>query len=138
MSHFGFADGASRHTRNLAFTAWVFHHPSGQVVISRGICIGPASNNIVEYTAFVYLLSEAISLGVDSLVVFLDSQLVVLQLNNNYRVRDPFSLRLFLRVHLLQRSFQFLIFIHIPRDDNWMADSLANQAIDWHINHSIQ
>ena len=77
MSHFGFADGASRHTRNLASAAWVLHHPSDQLLVSRGVCIGPASNNIAEYTAVIHLLSEAISLGVDSLVVFLDSQLVV-------------------------------------------------------------
>ena len=116
----------------------MLHHPSGQLLVSRGVCIGPASNNIAEYTAVMYLLSEAISLGVDSLVVFLDSQLVVSQLNNTYRVRDPFLLRLFLTVRLLQISFQFLTFIHIPRAENWMADSLANQATDWHINHSIQ
>ena len=138
MSHFGFADGASRHTRNLASAAWVLHYPSGQLLVSRGVCIGPASNNIAEYTAVVYLLSEAISLGVDSLVVFLDSQLMVSQLNNTYRVRDPFLLRLFLRVRLLQWSFQFLTFIHIPRAENWFVDSLANQALDWHVNHSIQ
>ena len=86
MSHFGFADGASRHTRNLASVAWVLRYPSGQLLVSRGVCIGPASNNIAEYTAVIYLLSEAISLGVDSFVVFLDSQLVVSQLNNTYRV----------------------------------------------------
>ena len=138
MSHFGFANGAIRHTWNLAFAAWVLHYPSGQLLVSKGVCIGPASNNIADYTAVVYLLSEAISLGIDSLVVFLDSQLVVSQLNNTYRVRDPFLLRLFLRVRLLKRSFQFLTFIHIPRADNWFADSLANQALDWNINHPIQ
>ena len=73
MSHFGFADGASRHTRNLASTAWVLHYPSSQLLVSRGVCIGPASNNVAEYTVVVYLLPEAISLGVDSLIVFLDS-----------------------------------------------------------------
>ena len=77
MSHYGFADGASRHTQNLASAAWVLHHPSGQLLVSRGVCIGPASNNVAEYTEVFYLLSEAISVGVDSLVVFLDSQLVV-------------------------------------------------------------
>ena len=86
MSHYGFADGASRHTRNLASAAWVLHYPFGQLLVSRGVCIGPASNNIAEYIAVVYLLSEEISLGVDSLVVFLDSKLVVSQLNNTYRV----------------------------------------------------
>ena len=100
LSHFGFTDGASRHTQNLASAACVLHYPSGQLLVSRGVYIGPASNNIAEYTAVVHLLSEAISLGVDSLVVFLDSQLVVSRLNNTYRVRDPLLLRLFLRIRL--------------------------------------
>ena len=77
------------------------------------------------------------SLGIDSLVVFLDLQLVVSQLNNTYHVRDPFLHRLFLQVRLLQHSFHYITFIHIPHLDNWYADSLANQTIDWDINHSI-
>ena len=86
MSHFDFTDGDSRHTQNLASMAWVLHYPSNQLLVSRGVCIGPALKNVAEYNAVVYLLSEAISLGVDSLVVFLDSQLVVSQLNNTYQV----------------------------------------------------
>ena len=61
MSLFGFADGASRHTRNLDSAAWVLHYPSGQLLVSRGVCIGPASNNVAKYTAVINLLSEAIS-----------------------------------------------------------------------------
>ena len=94
--------------------AWVIHYPYSLLLASRGVCIGPASNNVEEDTAVVNLLSEEISLSVDSLVVYLDSQLVVSQLNNTYRVRDPFLHRLFFRVGLLQRSFKFLMFIHIP------------------------
>ena len=75
--YFGFADGASRHTRNLASAAWVLYYPTGQLMASRGVCIGPTSNNMVEYTVVINLLSEAISHGIDSLVVYLDSQLIV-------------------------------------------------------------
>ena len=105
MSHFGFADGASRHTRNLASAAWVLHYPSGRLLVSRGVCIGPASNNIAEYTAVIHLLLEAISLGVDSLVLYLNSLLVASYLNKTYRVRDASFHRFFFRVRLLQRSF---------------------------------
>lgn len=70
-------------------------------MVSRGVCISPASNNIAEYTAIINLLSEAISLDIDSLVVYLDSQLVVSQLNSIYLVRDPYLYRQFLRVRLL-------------------------------------
>ena len=115
MILFGFTDGASQHTRNLASTAWVIYYPSCQLLVSRGICIGLASNNVAEYTVVVNLLSEAISLGVGSLVVYLDSQLVVSQLNNISHVRDPYLYRLFLRVCLLQISFNYITYIHIPR-----------------------
>jgi len=60
------------------------------------------SNNITKYIAVIKFLSEAISLDIDSLVVYLDSQLVVSQGNNNYRVRDPYLYYQFMRVRLLQ------------------------------------
>jgi len=97
--YLGFADGASRHTRNLASTpAWVIYYPFGQLMVSRGVCIDPALNNIAEYIVILNFLLEAISLDIDSLVVCLDSQLVVSHLNNIYRVRDPYLYRQFLRV----------------------------------------
>ena len=65
LIYFGFADGASWHTQNLASAAWVIYYPSGQLMVSRGVCIGSVSNNITEYTAIVNLLSEAISYGID-------------------------------------------------------------------------
>jgi len=55
---------------------------------------------------------------------------VVSQLNNIYHVRDPYLYRQFLRVRLLQRSFIYITFIHIPRSENLFADSIANQALD--------
>lgn len=53
-------------------------------MVLGGVCIDPASNNIFEYTAIINLLSEVMSLDIDLLVVYLDSQLVVSQLNNFY------------------------------------------------------
>ena len=82
----GFADGASRHTCNLALAAWVIYSPSGQLVASRGACLGPASNNVVEYRAIIELLWDALSHGITQLEVHLDSQLVVSQLNRAYQV----------------------------------------------------
>ena len=72
LIYLGFADGASRHTRNLASMAWVIYYPSSQLIVLRGVCIGPTSNNISEYIVVINLLSEAISLSIDSLVVYLD------------------------------------------------------------------
>lgn len=53
--HLGFTNGASRCTRNLASMAWVIYHPSSQLMVSRGVCIGLASNNISKYTTIINL-----------------------------------------------------------------------------------
>jgi ribonuclease HI len=53
----------------------------------------PLTNNVVEYSTIIELLHNVISHGVQSLEVFLYSQLVVCQLNNMYWVRDPTLLR---------------------------------------------
>ena len=77
----GFVDGLSRHTCNLASAAWVIYSPSGQLVSSRGAFLGPATNNVAEYRAFIELLWDAFSRGITKLEFRLDSQLVVSQLN---------------------------------------------------------
>ena len=74
----GFADGASRHTLNLASAAWVIYEPFGQLLSFGSTCLGPSTNNIVEYSAIIELLLDAISHGIQHMVVRLDSQLAVL------------------------------------------------------------
>ena len=74
----GFADGAFRITRNLSSAAWVIYDPAGELVNLQGVCLGRTTNNIVEYSAILELLTKAVNLGIHELLVYLDSQLVVL------------------------------------------------------------
>jgi ribonuclease HI len=97
-----FTDGASRHTQNLASTAWVVYSPEGQLVSTSGVCLGPSTNNVVKYNVVIYILCDAIIHGIHSLEVLLESHLVVCQLNDIYGVRDPTLLQRFLRVRLLE------------------------------------
>jgi ribonuclease HI len=71
-------------------------------VSSGGIFLGPSTNNVAKYSIVIEILRDAISHGIHSLEVRLDSQLVVCQLNDSYHVRDPTLLRRFLRVRLLE------------------------------------
>ena len=73
----GFTDGAIHHTQHSASAAWVIYTPMGQVLSSGGVCLWPSSNNVVEYSVVIELLRDAISHGVLSLEVRLDSVLVV-------------------------------------------------------------
>ena len=121
---------------NLASAAWVMYSPTHDLVSSGAVCIGPATNNIAEYEEVIGLLIEAASRDIRDLVVFMDSQLVVCHLNQVYTIRNPILLRLYRRVHLLERSFQVITYRHIPRVDNAVADSLENYILDWYIAHS--
>ena len=78
--YIGFIDGASHYTQHSASTAWVIYTPMGQVLSSRGIFLWHSSNNVAKYSAIIELLRDAISHGVLSLEVRLDSELVVSQL----------------------------------------------------------
>ena len=135
-TYIGFADGASRHTQHSASAAWVIYTPMGQVLSSRGVCLRPSSNNVAEYSVIIELLRDAISHGVLSLEVRLDLELVVSQFNGLYHVRDPMLLRRFLHVRLLEWQFDNITYIHIPRNNNQVADSYANYVLDWNLFHS--
>jgi ribonuclease HI len=63
----GYADGASRHMRRLASATWVIFTPQGRLLSSRGICLGDTTNNVVEYSAVIELLHDALSLGISQL-----------------------------------------------------------------------
>jgi len=131
--HVGFFDGACRSTRNLSSVAWAIYNPNGDLIDLQGIFLGRTTNNIVEYSAVIKLLSEAITLGIRELVVNLDSQLVVLQLNRKYSVRNPQILRMYLRIRLLERHFDYITYHHIPRRLNTLIDALANYVLDGHL-----
>ena len=136
MAFYGFADGACHHTLNLASAAWVLYSPAYELVSLGAICISPTTNNITEYRAVIGLLTEAASQDVCSLVVLMDSQLVVCHLNHVYTIRNLVLIGLFQRVCLLERSFETITYRHIPREHNVVADSLDNYILDWHIAHS--
>ena len=133
--YIGFSDGGSRHTQNSASAAWVIYTPTGQVLSSGGVCLQSSSNNVAEYSAIIELLQDAISHGVLSLEVRLDSQLLVSQLNGLYRIRDLTLLRRLLHVRLLERQFDNITYIHVPRIFNQVANSYANYVLDWNLFH---
>jgi ribonuclease HI len=133
--HIGYTDGASRWTQNLTSAAWALYSPSHELLHSSGICLGSTTNNQAEYTVVIGLLTDANHHRIRHLSILLDSQLVVLQLNNVYRVRDPCLFRKYLQVRLLSRHFDFITFTHIPRQFNQITDNLANIVLDWHISH---
>lgn len=91
----GFPDGASHSTQNLSFVAWDIYSPNDELVSIHGICLGRTTNNNTEYNVVIEVLFDANSFGIHWLIIKLDSQLIVLHLNDVYLVRSSTMLRMF-------------------------------------------
>ena len=134
--YLGYVDATSCGSWNIASAAWVIFTPNNQVLSSGGSFLGNATNNVAEYSATIELLVKANTLGIQRITIKLDSQLVVSRLNGQYQVRDPVLFRNFIRVRLLERHFEFIEYIHVPRSSNSRVDSLANYILDWNLCHT--
>ena len=78
QTYIGFADGACRSTWNISSVAWVIYSPSNELVSMHGVSLGQTTKNIAEYSVVIELLFESISFGIRSLIINLDSELIVL------------------------------------------------------------
>jgi len=133
QTYIGFADGACHNTQNISSTTWVIYSPSDELVSMHGVSLGQTKNNIEECSVVIELLSESISFGIRSLIVRLDSELIVLRLNRVYSIINPVLLRLFFRVRLLEREFDYIEYQHIPRYLNTLADAIASRMLNRHL-----
>ena len=92
--------------------------------------MGHATNNVAEYEALLIGLEALLKAGKKQIRVQSDSQLLVRQLNGEYRVKDEKLKILFERAASLLRQFERYRILHVPREENKLADRLANKAID--------
>jgi len=89
--------------------------------------LGEGTNNIAEYTAIIKALQTAHRMGEMEVHIKSDSQLVIRQLNNEYKVKDPTLKSLKRKIEKLCTSMK-VFFEHIPRERNEEADNLAKEA----------
>lgn len=90
--------------------------------------IGVTTNNVAEYSALIAGLEKAKSLGLKKLDIFLDSELVVRQVNGIYKVRNKNLIPLFEKVKSLFKYFETLKIRHVRRELNREADALAREG----------
>ncbi len=101
-----------------------------------GECIGETTNNVAEYSALIYGLKKLKQLlGKDKTKQYeiecnLDSELIVRQMNHEYKIKDENVQKNFIEIWNLMLDFKNVIFIHIPREKNSVADALVNEALD--------
>lgn len=103
-----------------------------------GEYLGEMTNNQAEYRALVFALKKAKQLlgkkkaKEMELEVRMDSELIVRQMNGEYKILEANLQSLFVQIWNLRLDFKKVVFVHVPREQNRRADRLVNQALDQH------
>ncbi|MBI4188589.1 MAG: ribonuclease HI family protein [Chloroflexi bacterium] len=124
-----FTDGASRGNPGPAAIGVLIRDEQGRLMATVSQAIGTATNNQAEYRAMIAALEKAIGLGVRQVEVYSDSELLVKQINGQYRVKNESLKSLYQRVKLLQGQLDAFTLKYVPREQNREADRLANNAL---------
>jgi phosphoribosylglycinamide formyltransferase-1 len=125
-----YIDGGSRGNPGPAAAGYCLTGPDGTQIEAKAFFLGRATNNVAEYTAFVKALEAAKLTSATQLMIFSDSELLVKQINGQYKVKSEQIRPLFQQVTELLEQFDHWKVRHIPRKKNKKADSLVNRALD--------
>ena len=125
-----FTDGGSRGNPGPAAYGFVIEAEDGHVLAAEGEAIGPATNNVAEYSGLVAGLERAAELGVRELEVVSDSELLVKQMQGEYRVKNEALKELWEEANDLERRFSRVRYTAVRRAHNELADRLVNEALD--------
>ena len=128
-------DGACR--RSGAGAGIVFVTPSEGIIPYSFTLMSGVSNNSVEYEALIIGLELALNMGLDSLTVYGDSQLVINQLMRIYRVKKEELMPYFQRAKTLMSMFVDLNIQHVIRSQNEKAGALAGLAASMSLSSQI-
>jgi probable phosphoglycerate mutase len=123
-------DGGARGNPGPAAYGYVLEAEDGTVLDARGEKIGVATNNVAEYRALIAGLEKAIELGIDELEVVSDSELLVKQMQGEYRVKNEALRELNDEANSLERKLGRVRYTAVRREHNELADKLVNEALD--------
>lgn len=123
-------DGGARGNPGPAGFGVVIKDTAGRRVAELSRYLGHRTNNYAEYMGLLAALEYALEHGPRALQVFSDSELLVRQINGQYKVRHPVLLELYQQAKTLIRRLEWFKIRHVRREQNRDADKLANQAMD--------
>ena len=129
-------DGGSRGNPGPAALGVVIQNEKGETLKEYGEYLGEITNNEAEYRGAITALKKIKSLWGKSntknteVQMFLDSELIVKQLNGEYKVENENIQVFFLQLWNLKTDFKKVSFTAIPREENKDADRMVNEALD--------
>jgi len=132
-----YTDGGSRGNPGKAAIGVVFYNEREQIIKKYGEYLGDGlTNNEAEYRAVISALKKFKALfgkpiaETSEVEIRSDSELMVKQLNGEYKLSDPKIQQFFIEIWNLKTDFKLIKFKHIPREKNKEADKLVNEALD--------
>lgn len=131
-----FTDGGSRGNPGQSAIGVYIIDKNNNVLSSFGKTIGVATNNTAEYTAVIEALNfisenKELFNKEESINFYLDSELVVSQINGLYKMKNPNLRMLLFKIREKEAEINCIIkYFHIPREKNKQADKLVNTALD--------
>ena len=127
-----YSDGGARGNPGPSAIGVLVCNSEDEVLIEHQDAIGEATNNIAEYCALIAALALAHELEANEVECFLDSELVVRQLQGVYRAKSGHIQELIAEVRKLEGNFSKISYHHLPRTHARLkqADRLVNEALD--------
>lgn len=125
-----YCDGASRGNPGEASIGVAAFRDSAQkeTVFEISERLGIATNNFAEWTSLISAVEKALSIGEKDLQIFMDSELVVKQVQGLYKVKHPSLQELKVKFDSVKKGVASFKIAHVPREKNKAADALANKA----------
>lgn len=127
-------DGASRGNPGEASYGIVIKKRDGEILHQEGKRLGINTNNFAEYTAILealkYVDTHFAHKGPHTIEIRCDSLLAAQQLLGNYKIKNPILRELYNQIKVVEINVGQVHYQHVPREENFVADRLANIALD--------
>lgn len=132
-----YTDGASRGNPGHASAGFIIQTDDGVIWNQTGVYLNTATNNVAEYMAvklaFEKILSDFVHWLPSEVELRADSKLVIEQLAGRFKIKNPGLIPIYQAINKLIPQLGEVSFTHVPRDQNFLADRVANQALDNHL-----
>lgn len=130
-----YTDGGSSGNPGRAAFAYVFSL-DGLVILKHSERVGLATNNFAEYAGLFSSLEKALQLiknqkiVVNKITVFSDSNLMINQVNGLFKVKNGKIRDFIMKIRVLEGEIKVpVVYQHIPREKNQLADSLVKKTL---------
>lgn len=127
-----YTDGGSRGNPGPSASGYVILTTDGSILEEGGEYLGITTNNQAEYQAVQHALEAVKKFQPKKLKLLIDSQLVVNQMNGVYKVKNRDLIPIHEVITQLIGGFQEVVFEHVRREKNTLADGMVNQVLDAH------